>query len=729
MDLIKVKQEAETWDTDNNTSRLKNIVLTKQEPLHDFKLESTLVKTEEVIEKMVSEEKEATISEQSQSKMFTCHICKSTDLSGRDLIGHMQVNHPNEWIQCKKCESKYRTALSMKQHIKRVHQQAQAENDVNKKVHASRFCTICKIHVPQAKNLFSHLSNCYKENYHSTDIKTKCDLCGAKSVSIGSLIEHMKINHTDIVYSCKKCNESFPHPLALKNHEVNTHMAFSRAKETKPSHQPSFCEKCNKWFVRKWVLKNHLELHNKDMLKTCENCNNIFHRKQFERHIINQKKCKECSVVICGFKDFQHHLLTHEVSISLVCRVCKEDFTFKRDLRLHEQKHKSDGVEKPFGCTRCDKVFKSDMGALGCERKHTKKYRCDPCDKNFLSPAEMARHTERHRPDRKLFVCRKCNPDPDLIGTKPNRSTTFSKKEALENHMKRSHLDGIENFSCHICYLQMKSVADVTKHVKHKHNDEWLKCEFCAQQFRAWYTLDDHLKRSHADMDIFFECHECFLMFADIKTHMKEKHPGVFVKCENVECSEMFRSKELLDKHKEDQHFIISAKEGLSHTCNVCLKVVKSRALLVHHSLTHSSQKYLSCPKCPYKASRPYILKQHIESHNESFSFPCDECCKNFKTKSNLTLHYKNTHLGMGLFKPKLTCTFCGYETDSSTYLKLHQRKHTGEKPYKCPECEQSFARKFVINQHCQRMHNYSKKDLMEAGMYTEMAQNRFNSL
>ena len=32
-------------------------------------------------------------------------------------------------------------------------------------------------------------------------------------------------------------------------------------------------------------------------------------------------------------------------------------------------------------------------------------------------------------------------------------------------------------------------------------------------------------------------------------------------------------------------------------------------------------------------------------------------------------------------------CSYCSYETNSSACLLVHERRHTGEKPYSCPEC------------------------------------------
>lgn len=60
----------------------------------------------------------------------------------------------------------------------------------------------------------------------------------------------------------------------------------------------------------------------------------------------------------------------------------------------------------------------------------------------------------------------------------------------------------------------------------------------------------------------------------------------------------------------------------------------------------------------------------------------------------------------------KNTCEYCGKVFGSQRDMKLHERSHTGERPYKCEICNNTFALKRTAETHMLRAHQIKVSDL-----------------
>jgi Zinc finger, C2H2 type/C2H2-type zinc finger len=112
----------------------------------------------------------------------------------------------------------------------------------------------------------------------------------------------------------------------------------------------------------------------------------------------------------------------------------------------------------------------------------------------------------------------------------------------------------------------------------------------------------------------------------------------------------------------------------LLHTCKVCGKSFRGLQRYKVHVEYHVDGKTHECPECPQKFNCMALLRKHKRTHKERE-------------------------------KPVNLCTLCGKVYDTASALKYHMNTHNGVKPYKCPDCDQRFARIFGLNNHVNSQH------------------------
>ncbi|XP_065075760.1 zinc finger protein 16-like [Ochlerotatus camptorhynchus] len=256
----------------------------------------------------------------------------------------------------RKCLEVFETKQSLLEHVDRVHQVKQLENELRRKK-STHVCSICNCNFGSRRALKRH------RLVKAKDIV--CEQCGSAFASTFQLQSHVRQVHSNVPvrrdFKCDECGRAFVSETNLQRHKELGH--------DKPS--DNVCSICDKQFKSKENLWHHWRIHNKVETHECESCKKAGKRYKFRdlktlrRHfkiseMHNGERKYKCSYEGCKRAyahkpDLQRHEQTvHRGIRPFLCEVCNKGFVRNRDLRLHERQHTG---AKLFTCENCKAEF------------------------------------------------------------------------------------------------------------------------------------------------------------------------------------------------------------------------------------------------------------------------------------------------------------------------------------------------------------------------------------
>lgn len=115
------------------------------------------------------------------------------------------------------------------------------------------------------------------------------------------------------------------------------------------------------------------------------------------------------------------------------------------------------------------------------------------------------------------------------------------------------------------------------------------------------------------------------------------------------------------------------------HKCSVCGKRFGLRHHMVRHVSTHNTERKYVCPIAG--CGKAFVIQEYVKRHLEYHNLDGNSNRPRYNIK-------------------KFVCDMCGYNCSALVTLQIHQRIHTGEKPYKCENCGNCYVSKYALKHH-----------------------------
>lgn len=193
--------------------------------------------------------------------------------------------------------------------------------------------------------------------------------------------------------------------------------------------------------------------------------------------------CETCSFITMNRVSLRmHNRRVHQQDFRYRCEQCDKGFMSNYDLEDHRASHLG---AKTFVCEYCGKAYsqKSYLVAHkrmihGIRKSMPKQHRCNLCSKSFASEHGLQNHASQHS---QSFLCAQCGKE-------------FATNYALTLHNRRH--TGERPYQCKLCAKAFARSAALRVHKLTQTGEKPYTCDLCGQNFTQRSSMMAH-RRKH----------------------------------------------------------------------------------------------------------------------------------------------------------------------------------------------------------------------------------------